>query len=198
VKLLGYLKLTKHKARVISSSGNMRRIVAYVDASFASHSDGKGHTGLVIKWGETTLMTISRKQKIATKNSTEAELVGLSDMLVEVERANEYLEEQGMDLDLPIIYKDNMSTMVLVASETSGNIRTRHLCARRAIVYEAAEVKQSIQIKYLRTAEMVADVLTKPLGGNLFYKFANMLMGWMRSKEHTKVHASAMGVCCDM
>jgi hypothetical protein len=51
LKLLGYLKLTKNKVRLVSNSGDMRRLVAYVDASFASHTDGKGHTGLVLKWG---------------------------------------------------------------------------------------------------------------------------------------------------
>jgi hypothetical protein len=178
LKLLGYLKLTKHKARVITNSGNMRRIVAYVDASFASHADGKGHTGLVLKWGDTTIMTTSRKQKIATKDSTEAELVGgLSDSLVEIERASEYLKEQGVELDVPVIYQDNMSTIALVESETSGNVRTRHLSARRAIVYEAARVRKSVRIMFLRTIHMVADVLTKPLGGHLFYKFAEALLG---------------------
>jgi hypothetical protein len=177
LKLLGYLKLTKNKARLVSNRGDMRRLVAYVDASFASHADGKGHTGLVLKWGDTTLMTISRKQKIATKDSTEAELVGLSDTLVEVERANEYLREQGVELDIPVIYQDNMSTIALVGSETSGNVRTRHLCARRAIVYEAAQVRKSVRIMFLRTVKMVADVLTKPLGGRLFYKFADALLG---------------------
>lgn len=184
LKILGYLKLTKKKTRVISGSGDMSRLVAYVDASFASHVDGKGHTGLVLKWGNTTLMTLSRKQKIATKDSTEAELVGLSDTLVDVERTDEYMREQGIELEPPVIFQDNMSTIALVGSETSGNVRTRHLSARRAIVYEAAEVRKSVCIKFLRTVEMVADVLTKPLSGRLFYKFSEALMG--RSKSSMK------------
>jgi hypothetical protein len=122
-------------------------------------------------------MTISRKQKKATKDSTEAELVGLSDTLVEVERANEYLKEQGVELDVPVIYQDNMSTIALAGSKTSGNVRTRHLCARKAIVYEAAQVRKSVRIMFLRTVKMVADVLTKPLGERLFYKFVDALLG---------------------
>lgn len=199
LKLLGYLKLTKHKTRLISRRGDMNRLVAYVDASFASHADGKGHTGLVLKWGITTLMTISRKQKIATKDSTEAELVGLSDTLVEVEKANEYMKEQGIELDTPVIYQDNMSTMALVESETSGNVRTRHLSARRAIVYEAAQVRKSVSIRFLRTVEMVADVLTKPLSGRLFYKFSDALMGKSNGESDRRgnVHAGATGVRCE-
>jgi Reverse transcriptase (RNA-dependent DNA polymerase). len=183
LKILGYLKLTRSKVRIISPRGNPSRLVAYVDASFASHSDGKGHTGLVIKWGATTLGTISRKQKIATKSSTEAELVGLTDVLDEVERANEYMEEQGVNLDVPIVYQDNMSTITLVTNENSGNVRTRHLNARRAIAYESSTVLKSVSIRYIKTADMLADVFTKPLGGRLFYKFAEKLLGRDRTTE---------------
>jgi hypothetical protein len=147
LKVLGYLKLTRNKARIISPKGNLKRLVAYVDASFASHADDKGHTGLVIKWGATTLGTISRKQKIATKSSTEAEVVGLTDVLDEIERSNEYMEEQGEQLDVPIVYQDNMSTTItLVRNENSGNVRTRHLNARRAVAYESSSVRRSVSI----------------------------------------------------
>jgi hypothetical protein len=54
-------------------------------------------------------------------------------VLDEVERANEYMEEQGVSLDVPIVYQDNMSTITLVTNENSGNVRTRHLNVRRAI-----------------------------------------------------------------
>ena len=194
-KILGYLKMTRNKARTISPKGDLSRIVAYVDASFASHPDGKGHTGLVIKWGAVTLGTISRKQKIATKSSTEAELVGLTDVLSEVERTNDYMQEQGMNLDVPIVYQDNMSTITLVTNERSGNIRTRHLSARRAIAYESCSVLRTVSIRYIRTAEMLADVLTKPLGGRLFHKFADDLLGRLQNKkDYDTVHAGATGV----
>jgi hypothetical protein len=177
LKLLGYLKTTKHRARIISHRGNLKRLAAYVDASFACHADGKGHTGLVVKWGPTTLGTISKKQKIATKSSTEAELVGLTDVLDEIERANEYMQEQGVDLDVPIVYQDNMSTIAIVTDIHGGNVRTRHLNARRATAYEAIEVRKSVCIRYIKTGDMLADVLTKPLGGRLFYRFADDLLG---------------------
>jgi hypothetical protein len=194
-KILGYLKMTRNKCRIISPRGDLSRIVAYVDASFASHPDGKGHTGLVIKWGATTLGTISRKQKIATKSSTEAELVALTDVMCEVERAHEYMEEQGVNLDVPIVYQDNMSTITLVTSENSGNVRTRHLSARRAIAYESSSILKTVRIMFTRTANMLADVLTKPLGGSVFHRFADDLLGRSRNNaEDETVDAGATGV----
>lgn len=50
---------------------------------------------------------------------------------------------------------------------------------------------------------MVADVLTKPLGGESFYGFTNILMGWtvpiltltkMQSEEQDKQSAETAGV----
>ena len=193
-RVLGYLKMTKTKGRVISNQGDMTRLKAYVDASFASHTDGKGHTGCVIKWGDTTITTISKKQRIATKDSTEAELVALSDMTREVEQMNEYLEEQGVNLELPVVYQDNMSTITLVSDERSGNVRTRHLSARRSIVNESIKARCTLLVKYLPTAKMIADVLTKPLGGSLFYKFADAIMGKKRTRADG---VSAQGVHCE-
>ena len=120
--------------------------------------------------------------------------MGVSDALGEIEKTSEYMKEQGMVLNAPVIFQDNMSTITLVTNENSGNVRTRHLNARRAIVYEAAKVRMSVHIKYLKTKDMIADVLTKPLGGGMFYKFANSLMGRTRKLCSGTTDAGATGV----
>lgn len=58
-------------------------------------------------------------------------------------------------------------------------MRTKHLEARRAIVNEQIN-EGSVIVEYMNTKDMIADVLTKPLGGLLYYKFANILMGHTR------------------
>ena len=40
---------------------------AFIDASFSVHADGKGHTGLVIMWGNAAVAVVSKKQKIGKK-----------------------------------------------------------------------------------------------------------------------------------
>jgi len=73
-RVIGYLKRTRNKCKVISII-KIERVEMLIDASFASHDDGAGHSA-------TSTATILRtsKQKIGTKNSTEAELVTLSDL----------------------------------------------------------------------------------------------------------------------
>jgi hypothetical protein len=54
-----------------------------VDASHAVHNkDGRSHTGVYVTLGEGSVFVRSTiKQKLTTKNSTEAELFALSDAL---------------------------------------------------------------------------------------------------------------------
>jgi hypothetical protein len=58
---------------------DLNTIQTWVDASYAVHPDMKSHTGGVISMGIVGLMCKSTKQKLNTKSSTEAELVGATD-----------------------------------------------------------------------------------------------------------------------
>jgi len=55
-------------------------------------------------------------------------------------------------------------------------------------VHEAWNITRSIDVQFLPTNQMIADVLTKPLGGNLFYRFAEALMG--RRDQNTTTNTS--------
>lgn len=44
-------------------------------------------------------------------------------------------------------------------------------------MYEVAQVRKRVSIRFLQTIEMVADVLMKPLSGLMLYKFSDALMG---------------------
>jgi hypothetical protein len=44
-RVFGYLRLTRKKKRIIRCNNEfLRRIIAYVDAAFTVHVDGKSHT----------------------------------------------------------------------------------------------------------------------------------------------------------
>ena len=50
-----------------------------VNASFAAHNNMRSHTGAVMTLGKGAAVSMSTKQKLNTKSSTEAELVGVED-----------------------------------------------------------------------------------------------------------------------
>jgi hypothetical protein len=77
-RVLGYLKLTKNWTRSIDDS-HFECIETYVDMSFETHYDGKSQSACMVMLGGTLVHEACPKQKIITKDSTEAVLVALSD-----------------------------------------------------------------------------------------------------------------------
>jgi hypothetical protein len=163
-RLLQYLNGTQSKCLVLSASD--LKMTAFVDASFGMHGDGKSHTGICIMLGEGCVLAKSAKQRIVTKDSTEAELVALSDMVSVVERCHELVVEMGYNIPPPVIMQDNASTITLV-TVGGGAQRTRHMRVRQHLVLERV-TEGKVSVIYTPTGNMLADVLTKPLQGELY------------------------------
>ena len=56
----------------------------WVDAAYAVHPDMKGYTGGALSRGTGVIYGTSTKQKLVTRSSTEAELVGIHDVLPQI------------------------------------------------------------------------------------------------------------------
>jgi hypothetical protein len=185
IRVLKYLKGTKDLCLVISGSDGML-ISAYIDASFAVHGDGKGNTGVVIFTGKGAVYSKANKQKLVARSSTEAELIGVSDGLVQVLWTKMFLEAQGYSPGPAKLYQDNKSTIILAEKEKLTSYRTRHVSERNFFIKDRIESKD-VELKYMATEAMVADFFTKPLQGSLFIKFRDIIM------NHG---VEIAGVCC--
>ena len=67
----------------------------WVDASYAVHHDARSHTGATLSLGQGSIFYKSSKQKLNTTSSTEAELVGVYDGMLEILWVKYFLESQG-------------------------------------------------------------------------------------------------------
>ena len=85
----------------------------YSDASFAIYNDMRSHTGATITMGHGGVINMSTKQKINTKSSTEAELVGVDDISGQLLWTNYFLKEQGYNFKT-LLMQDNKSTKLLL------------------------------------------------------------------------------------
>ena len=92
----------------------------YVDASFCVHEDFCSHTGGVLKPSLEggALISGSIRQKLNTRSSTEAELVGADDFMSKIVWTGAFLKMQGLRLQRNILFQDNKSAILL---ETKGN-----------------------------------------------------------------------------
>jgi hypothetical protein len=83
-----------------------------VDASYGVHHDMRSHTGGLLSLGKGAIYALSTLQKLNAKSSTEAELVGVNDVLLWTKYL---LQEQGYRCDESIIYQDNKALYTVKA-----------------------------------------------------------------------------------
>jgi hypothetical protein len=149
----------------------------YVDASFAVHPDYRSHTGAVMTYGTGSIQALSRKQKLNTRSSTEAELVGVDDALNQVLWTKLFLEDQGYPVKENILHQDNKSSILLEENgKKSSSKRTRAINIRYFFVTDQVK-KGNLTIKYCPTDLMIGNFMTKPLQGKKFMYFRNLILG---------------------
>ena len=116
---------------------------------------------------------------MATKNSTESELVGLSDTETDIAWAQNFITVMGVNLMEPILYQDNTSTITIVKEGVERRLRSKHLTARWAVLHESIVTNNESTLTYKKTKVMLADPFTKPLEGASYQLIMNVIMGWM-------------------
>ena len=89
----------------------MEDLLTWVDAAYAVHANMRSHTVVCMSFGLGTIHAKSSKQKLNTKSSTEAELVGVSDYLPYNTWLLMFLASQSYNLRSNIINQDNQSAM---------------------------------------------------------------------------------------
>jgi hypothetical protein len=151
------------------------RDMVYVDASYDVHEGARSHTGVLLTLGKGALYAKSSKQKLVTKSSTEAELVALADATDVIMWACHFMDALGYIQRPTRVYQDNKSTMTIANKGYNMHGRTKHVSLRCFSVSDLVE-RCELTLSYLPTEKMIADILTKPLQGQLFNQLCDGLM----------------------
>ena len=129
-RLLEYLYGT-HDLPLILGADDIQTMYTFIDASYAIHDDMKSHTGRVIMFGRGGIACKSAKQKVVTKSSTEAELVGASEYLPSTIWVQYFLQAQGFLHQDSYLEQDNQSAIRLERNGcTSASQRSCHINIR--------------------------------------------------------------------
>ena len=171
---LKYLNSEPEIGLVFRDEGDIQ-VFGHTDASFAVHPEAQSHTGSTITMGGGSLFAKSTRQKIVTKSSTESELVGLSDSVPQIIWTRDFLTAQGYPVRAATVYQDNKSTICLAEKGRSTSERTRHINIRYFFIKDRI-ASGEVKVEYLPTERMVADILTKPLQGELFRRLRDALL----------------------
>jgi Reverse transcriptase (RNA-dependent DNA polymerase) len=111
-RLVCFLRHTKELYLTLEAN-NLQIVKWWVDASFAVHQNMRSHTGGVLSLGKGAIYSISTRQKLNTKSSTEAELVGVDDVMPMILWTRQFMEAQGYTIKDNVLYQDNQSSILL-------------------------------------------------------------------------------------
>ena len=175
-RVIRYLRANNKEGMILQPDVTLQAY-GWIDASFAVHVDFRSHTGAVVGLGKGPFWTKSSVQKLNSKSSTEAELIGATDSAGQLLWTRQFLLEQGYDVGPAVLYQDNTSTISLINNGRSNSERTRHIAIRYFFLKDRIENKE-IRVEYLNTGDMIADILTKPLQGEQFVRLRAKLLNW--------------------
>ena len=156
---------------------SLTELLTFADVSFAVHPDMRSHTGGGDSFGRGVFLPMSKKQRINTGSSTEGEVVGVSDYAQNTIWLLKFLEGQGYEPNLCILYQDNEAAIKMLQNgKKSSSRRTRYLDIRLFNIKDKLK-QHNIEVRYCSTENMIADFFTKPLQGTQFRKLRRLVLG---------------------
>ena len=164
-RVLIYIYQTKEKRLRIQPEDF--QLGGYGDAGFATHRDGYSQSGIVITIGKSPIFFKCGKQKRIVLSSTGAEYETLTELCKYLEWMNGLLEEIQLFQENPIpVYQDNKSTITLATGPGTFK-RSKQDLLRMQYVKDLVK-NGFIEIVWVSTKDMIADILTKVLVGAHF------------------------------
>ncbi|KAK1437640.1 hypothetical protein QVD17_03434 [Tagetes erecta] len=150
-------------------------LVGYSDSDWASCvDDRKSISAYVFTLGTGVVSWRSKKQTTVALSSTEAEYISASGATCQALWLRRILEDLGYNIDkATVIYCDNKSAINLSKNPVTDG-RTRHIDIKYHFIREMIG-KGLINLRFCRTHEQVADVLTKSLSREKFVHFRHNL-----------------------
>lgn len=173
-RLLRYLQRTKHFGLIFKKDSI--DLHGFVDADWAScNIDRRSYTGYCFVLSGCVISYESRKQRTVALSSTESEYMALAEACKEAIYLSNLMSELGIyDRNKPLIlYSDSQSSLKL-ASNPMFHKRTKHIDVRHHFSRECV-ANNRINISYVPTSSMPADIFTKALCADKHYKFMDLM-----------------------
>jgi hypothetical protein len=191
-RLAKYLLGTQNRGIVFTPDAS-KGIECYVDADFSGNWNAVesedpenilSRTGYIIYYGGCPIHWQSKLQTEIALSTTEAEYIALAHSMRDVIPLMNLLEEFRKIVPVTNVppeikckvFEDNTSC-IKVAKAPNMTPRTKHI-ALKYHFFRSHVASGKINIVPISTTEQTADILTKPLSGELFIYLRNKIMGW--------------------
>jgi ribonuclease HI len=179
-RVLRYLKGTTALGLTYNGKNqNDIHVNAFSDSDYGGDTDTRrSTTGFVIRINNSTISWTSKRQPTVALSSAEAEYMAISEAVQEVKWITQLLEELNYKQreSGPItLYSDNQAAIAISENDVN-HTRTKHIDIRHHFVRESIKNKQ-IKPEWVATANQIADINTKALGGTMFMELRDKMMG---------------------
>ena len=151
--------------------------VGYADSAYGDNmADRKSTYGFALLCGQAACIWYSHKQRDVTTSTTEAEYISLTEAGKTVVWATKWMKGlrfmpgNGNPITL---FGDNKGSNALTVNP-EHHARTKHIDIKYHYIRQLVEDKD-IDIQYIPTAAMAADILTKPLATKVFEEGRRLL-----------------------
>ena len=150
-------------------------LVGYSDADWAGDLDSRrSTTGYLFTIGGVPVSWKSKKQATVALSTAEAEYMPISAATQEASWLRRFLANFGFDQNrATVIFEDNQGCIAL-AKNPVAHERTKHIDIRYHFVREKIEAN-TIDVRYLSTEQMLADLLTKGLAKDRHVKLCRRI-----------------------
>ncbi|MBW0477039.1 hypothetical protein O181_016754 [Austropuccinia psidii MF-1] len=163
--LLQYLKSTITMTLYYSKKTNEpdKILAGWADADYAnSKQDRKSITGYVTTVFGNPISWVTKKQSVVAQSTTEAEFIAMNICVKQLRWMSYLLNDLGINSSKPTLYNDNSGALT-ISKQATLNDNTKHIEVRYQYLRELV-LKKKLDIVQVSSEDMIADVLTKPLG----------------------------------
>ena len=177
LRLLKYLKHTRHFNLTYKQSKDSDMIIAFSDASNGIYPDAKCQSGCLIYMNDQSspINYRSIKQKCQARGSTEAELVALDECVLRITRIYNILKELNTNPKINV-YCDNKSTIELAKHGiTKSNSYAKFFIAKTNLVSQNLR-DYNMNLEYIQSEDNKADVLTKVINNKSYQHIGRQLL----------------------
>jgi hypothetical protein len=167
-RVFRYLNGTKHwKLRIGGKSDNIG-IVCYVDSDYAGDPDDyKSTSGLVVTFGGAVDWR-SRKQKSTAQSTTDAEYYAFGVGCMRLTQIIHLMDELGIDCK-PKILTDSQSMLASIKGRIYRGTAVAHIATKYHLAADMVRDGE-VEMEYIPSDEMIADMFTKALPKPSFLK----------------------------
>jgi hypothetical protein len=168
IRVLRYLKGTRTLGLVLGGDADVA-LKGYSDSDFVNDpAKRKSVMGYMFSLGSGAISWASRRQKVVTVSSTEAEYIAASEAAKEMCWLRMLLRGITVPVESPTpLLGDNNGAHIL-ASDPAFHARAKHIDIRYHHIRDCVEKK--IFLPHVTTSDNVADILTKALPAPVFLR----------------------------